>query len=67
MLSAYYVLAVIDRVELVQVQQVGQLPHIYAVALVAGFQQRVLARIAHQHFVDMRPQQIIQPRSPRTN
>ena len=52
----------IDRVELVQVQQVGQLASIDAVALVPGFEQRVLARITHQHLCDVRLEQIVQPR-----
>src|ERR1019366_4063071 len=42
----YAILSVVDRAELVQVQQVSQLASIDAVALVPGFYQRVLARIS---------------------
>jgi len=45
--------------ELVQVQKVGQLASIDAVALVPDFNQRVLARIAHQHVCNMGLQQIV--------
>jgi hypothetical protein len=51
--------AVIGRVELVPVQQVGQLACIDAVALVPGFYQRVLAWITDQHLGNLRLPQIV--------
>ena len=62
--SSYAVLAVIDRVELVQVQQFGQLACIDAITLVAIFQQGIPTRIAHHQFRDVRLQQVVQPGGP---
>src|SRR6202795_5254262 len=60
--GSYAMLSVIDRVELVQVQQFGQLARIDAVALVPNFQQSIFSRITHQHFGDVGFEQIVQPR-----
>ena len=38
-----------------------QLPCIYAIVLVARFQQRVLARVAYDHFGHVRLEQVVQP------
>src|SRR5262249_41414646 len=39
----------------------AQLPCIYAIVLVARFQQRVLARVAYDHFSHVRLEQVVQP------
>src|SRR5437762_1028778 len=39
----------------------AQLPCIYAIVLVARFQQRVLARVAYDHFDHVRLEQVVQP------
>jgi TolB-like protein len=62
--GSYPVLSVIDRLQLVEVQQFGQLACIDAVTLVAFFQQRIAARIAHHHLRDARLQQVVQPGGP---
>ena len=51
--------AVINRVELVQVQQFGQFARIDAVILIPVFQQRILARIADHHTCNVRLEQIV--------
>ena len=56
--------SVIDRAQLVVVQQFGQLPGIHAVILVAFLQQGIPTRIADHHFCDMRLQQVVQPGGP---
>jgi hypothetical protein len=50
---------VIDRLELAHAQQLGQLPRVDAVTLVAVVQQGILARIAHHDFRDVRLDQIV--------
>ena len=57
-------LPVIDRLELVAAQQLGQLPCVDAVTLVAVFQQGILPRIAHHHLRDVRLEQVVQPGGP---
>src|SRR6267143_1939923 len=52
--SADTLFAVVHRAELVQIQQLGQLTCIDAVALIPSFQQGILARIAGQHAGDVR-------------
>jgi hypothetical protein len=47
------VVSVIDRVQLVVVQQFAQLPGVNAVVLVAFLQQGIPTRIANHHFPDM--------------
>lgn len=51
--------AVVYRVELVQIQQLGQLVGIDAIALVSGFQQGILARITNYHSCDLRLEQVV--------
>ena len=51
--------AVVDRREQSRAKQVTQFARIHPVVLVAGFQQRVLARIAYDHFGHVRLQQVI--------
>jgi hypothetical protein len=58
------VVSVIDRAQLVVVQQFGQLPGIDAVILVAFLQQSIAAWIADHHFRDMGLQQVVQPGRP---
>jgi hypothetical protein len=43
-------------------QQIGQLSSIDAVALVPDFQQGIFSRIAHQHFANVRFEQVVQSR-----
>src|SRR5258707_15048814 len=63
--SSYPVLSVIDRFEMVEAQQLGhQLTGINLVTLAALFQQSILTWITHQHFRDLRLQQVIQPGRP---
>src|SRR5258708_27120737 len=57
-------LSVIDRFEMLEAQQFGQLAGVNLVTLAALFQQSILTRITHQHFRDMRLQQVIQPGCP---
>ncbi len=52
-------LAVIDRVEFVQVQQFGQFARIDTVILIPVFQQGILARIADHHSCEVRLEQIV--------
>ena len=52
-------LTVINRVELVQVQQFGQFARIDAVILIPVFQQGILARIADHHACNVRLEQIV--------
>jgi len=56
--------AVIHRAQKIRAPQFGQLACIDLVTLVPNLQKCVLARIAHQHLIDVRPQQIVQPRGP---
>ena len=56
--------SVIDRAQLVVVQQFGQLPRIDAVILVAFLQQSIAARIADHQFRDVGLQQVVQPGGP---
>jgi len=58
------VVSVIDRAQLVVVQQFGQLPGVNTVILVAFLQQGIPTRIANHHFRDMGLQQVVQPGSP---
>src|SRR6266446_4549903 len=62
--SSYPALSVIDRFEMLEAQQFGQLAGVNLVTLAALFQQSILTRITHQHFRDMRLQQVIQPGCP---
>jgi len=56
--------SVIDRLDFVHVQKVGQLACIDPVTLTAILQQGNLPRITHHQFRDIRLQQIVQPSSP---
>jgi hypothetical protein len=58
------VLAVVDRLEIVEAQQFGQLACIDLVTLAAFFQQSILSWITHQDFRDVRFQQVVQPGRP---
>ena len=49
--------SVIDRAQLVVLQQLGQLPRIDAIILIAFLQQSISARIANHQSRDVRPQQ----------
>src|SRR5258708_9129919 len=49
---------------MLEAQQFGQLAGVNLVTLAALFQQSILTRITHQHFRDMRLQQVIQPGCP---
>ena len=51
--------AVIDRMELVQEQQFGQLACIFTVVLVSNSQQGIFTRITNQHFGNVRLQKIV--------
>ena len=55
------VVSVIDRAQLVVVQQFGQLPGVHAVILVAFLQQGIPTRIADHHFPDRGLQEVVQP------
>jgi hypothetical protein len=50
----------IDGAEKVRAQQLGEFPRIDAIAFVADFQQRIPARIADQHLLDMGLEQVVQ-------
>jgi len=52
---------VIDRVELVETQQFGQLADVNPVTLVADLQQGIFPWIAHHELRDVGLQQIVQP------
>ena len=54
----------IDRAKQIGAQQLGQLPRIDAVILIAFLQQSVAARIAHHDICDVRLEQVIQPSRP---
>jgi hypothetical protein len=54
----------VDRAELVQVQQFRQLVGVDTVTFVAVFDQRVLARIAHDQVSDVGMKHVVQPRGP---
>ena len=56
--------SVIDRAQLVVLQQFGQLPRIDAVILIAFLQQGIPTRIADHQFRDMGLQQVVQPGGP---
>ena len=56
--------SVIDRAQLVVLQQFGQLPRIHAVMLIALLQQGIPTRIADHHSGDVRLQQVVQPGGP---
>jgi len=58
------VVAVIDRSQLVVVQQFGQLPCVNAVILVAFLQQGIPTRIADHQFRDTGLQEVVQPGRP---
>src|SRR6266851_6967278 len=62
--GSHAVFAVIDRLQLVQVQQFGQLACIDAITLVAIFQQGIPTRIAYHQFRDVWLQQVVQPGGP---
>jgi hypothetical protein len=55
------VVSVIDRAQLVVLQQFGQLAGVHAVILVAFLQQGIPTRIADQRFPDMGLQEVVQP------
>jgi hypothetical protein len=57
--SSPAMLAVIDRVEFVQVQQFGKFARIDAIILIPVFQHGILARIAGHHSSDVRLEQIV--------
>jgi transposase len=57
-------LAMVDRAELVQVQQFRQLVGVDTITFVSVFEQSILSRIAHHQLGHMRLQQIVQPRRP---
>jgi hypothetical protein len=46
---------------MIAAQQFGQLARVDAIALVAGVEQGILARIADHQVGDVRPQQIVEP------
>src|SRR5258708_20077206 len=52
--SSYPVLSVIDRFEMVEAQQFGQLAGVKLVTLAAIFHQIILTRIPHSHFLHIR-------------
>lgn len=56
--------SVIDRGELVVVQQFLQLPGIHVIILVAFLQQGIPTRIATRHFCNLWFQQVVQPDGP---
>ncbi len=51
----------IDGAEKIRAQQLGEFPRIDAIAFVADFQQRILARITDQHLRDVGLEQVVQP------
>src|SRR5258708_40085556 len=55
---------VIDRTQLVVLQQFGQLPGVHTVILFAFLQQGIPTRIADHQFCDVWFQQVVQPGSP---
>jgi hypothetical protein len=57
-------LSVINRFEMIEAQQLGQLAGVNPVALATFFQQSILSWITHQDFRDVRFQQIVQPGRP---
>jgi len=61
---AYAALAVIDGLEIIEAQPIGEFAGINLVTLVAMFEQRVLARVAHHQLGHMRLEQIVQPCGP---
>src|SRR6516225_1553078 len=56
--------SVIDRAQLVVLQQFGQLASIHAIILIAFFQQSIAPRIANYQFADVGLQQVVQPGGP---
>ena len=58
------VLSVVDRLEMVEAQQFGQLSCVYLVAFVPILQQSILPRVAHQDFRHVGLEQVVQPRGP---
>ena len=54
----------VDRIEMVAAQQLGQLSRVNLVAFVTVFQQGAFPRVAHQNSCHVRLQQVIQPRGP---
>jgi hypothetical protein len=53
---------VVDRGEQPGAEQIGQLASVDPVILVLRLEQSILAWITHQHFGDVRLQQVMQPR-----
>ena len=60
--------SVIDRAQLVVLQQFGKFARIDAIILIAFFQiqQSISPRIANYQFGDVGLQQVVQPRGPRS-
>ena len=58
---ADFCFAVIDRVNLVQIQQLGQLARIFTVVVVSNSQQGIFTRITNHHFPNVGFQKIVQP------
>jgi hypothetical protein len=54
----------VKRVEIVKAQAIDQFARINPVTFVAVFEPRVLPRITHHQFVNVRLEQIIDPGSP---
>src|SRR5207249_8417038 len=54
----------VDRAELVQVQQFGQLVGVDTITFVSVFEQSIFSRIAHHQLGHMRLQYVVQPRGP---
>ena len=54
----------VDRRQQSGAQQLGQLPGIDPVTLVAGFEQGVPAWITHHDFRDVRVENVVQPGGP---
>ena len=61
---AYARLAMVNRLEIIKAQAIGEFARIDPVTLVAVFEQRVLPRITYHQFVNVRLEQIVQPGSP---
>jgi hypothetical protein len=54
----------VDRLELIAAQQLGQLAGIDPITLIPIFEERVLPRITHHQSVNVRLEQIVQPGRP---
>ena len=56
--------SVIDRAQLVVLQQFGELPRIHTIILIAFLQQSISPRIANHESGDVGFQQVVQPGGP---